>query len=66
MSFSFFNKTARAKVAEDKINHALITPTSKPRVARLTRKTRTLALAAHIGHAGKTSRLGRYPVSLKY
>jgi hypothetical protein len=33
-------------------------PVAAQRSGRLTRKTRILALAAHIGHAGAKSRLG--------
>lgn len=58
MSFNFFNRAAKLKMAEDKFKKRLTAPTASPRVSRLGRKTQVIALAAHIGQAGQKSRIG--------
>lgn len=58
MAFNFFKKATALKVAETPARVDRATSLAQPRKARLTRETRAMALAAHIGMAGQKSRIG--------
>lgn len=58
MSLRLITMAARIIRPENSARRVPATPDAALRSARLTRKTRMLALAAHIGQAGAKSRIG--------
>ena len=58
MSLSLISRATRIIRPENSTNRLPAASEAGQRSARLTRKTRMLALAAHIGQAGQKSRFG--------